>query len=1173
PSVIELERLQAEALKGGGFERIRKQHKQGKLTARERIMTLLDPGSFEELDMLVKHRCRDFGMDETQIAGDAPPVFLPILTCRKCTIHPLFCFLSLPSLIHPSMLPHVTTCGVVTGSGTINGRLVFVFSQDFTVFGGSLSETHASKIVKIMEKAMLVGAPVRPSTLPALPLPFPTTPPPSLCVCHNPSLCVCHNPSISIDPRLLVLLGAPVIGINESLVIGINDSGGARIQEGVVSLAGYANVFQLNVLASGVIPQLSLIICPCAGVQRLGAWGAEHHLCGAVYSPALTDFVAMVRCGEKWGDAVKSGIVQCTAYTFVAKRDEEKDARCCSLLIPPSPPMLRTPVARHGVHTRGTAYMFVTGPDVVKQVTFEDVTRDELGGADVQSKSGVVHLAYDNKLDALARCSAVCCGHGHVVWVGWGEVWCGYGHVVWVGWGEVWCGYGHVVWVGWGEVWCGYGHVVWVGWGEVWCGYGHVVWVGWGEVWCGYGHVVWVGWGEVWCGYGHVVWVGWGEVWCGYGHVVWVGWGEVWCGYGHVVWVGWGEVWCGYGHAPPTPLHHDDLQGAAGGRRVQARSGVVLLAYDNEVDGLAGCGGVGWGGVGWGVVWWVSYADALMAHASALRLHHSTCPSLPSHHLLSSPFLSSPFLSSPLLSSPLLSSPLSLSPLSTTRIRDLFDFLPLSNQHAPPLRPNFDSPCIAFDPLLGDASHLTPFLESNYSSSTIPLYTRHSFLLSFHPLISCFSLHSCTPAPCALSLPPLSNLCCIRSQHWHLLRSWLCAVPRHPNNVFPHASPSFRFPAFPLPLALPLPSPFPFPFNSTSAFPFPSLFHSPSSHRPCSPSLDFDVPHNPNGVLSVQLTHIIPLPSLSLLPFLSLSPLLPFPPLLLFAPSTFSPPSPVPYPPSHHSNRVLPSLDSALLRNPNTVLPLALPLPLPMPLPPPCPSPTATAPSATRSLFNRVSPSLDFAVPRDPNTAYDMVEIIEQDPSTAYDTVKEIVEQVGWGDPCAMDVVDDGEMFQVQGGFARNILIGFARLDGGTVGVVANQPKEQAGCLDINASIKGARFVRFCDAFNIPILTFVDVPGFLPGIMLPFHGSIYRHMELQGAKLLYAYAEATVPKLTVITRKAYGGAYDVMSSKHLRGDANYAWPSAEIAVMGAKVRCLSDFTCVCGCFACPGLAT
>ncbi|CAI5512613.1 unnamed protein product, partial [Closterium sp. Naga37s-1] len=430
PSVIELERLQAEALKGGGFERIKKQHKQGKLTARERIMTLLDPGSFEELDMLVQHRCRDFGMDETQIAGD----------------------------------------GVVTGSGTINGRLVFVFSQDFTVFGGSLSETHASKIVKIMEKAMRVGAPV----------------------------------------------------------IGINDSGGARIQEGVVSLAGYANVFQLNVLASGVIPQLSLIMGPCAG--------------GAVYSPALTDFVAM---------------------------------------------------------TRGTAYMFVTGPDVVKQVTFEDVTRDELGGADVQSKSGVVHLAYDNELDALAR------------------------------------------------------------------------------------------------------------------------------------------------------------------------------------------------------------------------------------------------------------------------IRDLFDFLPLSNQHAPPLRPNFDSP-------------------------------------------------------------------------------------------------------------------------------------------------------------------------------------------------------------------------------------------------------------------KRVTPSLDFAVPRDPNTAYDMVEIIEQ-------------------------VVDDGEMFEVQGGFARNILIGFARLDGGTVGVVANQPKEQAGCLDINASIKGARFVRFCDAFNIPILTFVDVPGFLPGTEQEHNGIIR-----QGAKLLYAYAEATVPKLTVITRKAYGGAYDVMSSKHLRGDANYAWPSAEIAVMGAK---------------------
>ncbi|CAI5981497.1 unnamed protein product [Closterium sp. NIES-65] len=457
--------------------------------------------------------------------------------------------------------------------------------------------------------------------------------------------------------------------INESQVIGINDPGGARIQEGVVSLAGYANVFQLNVLASGVIPQLSLIIG------------------GAVYSPALTDFVAMVRCGEKWGDAVKSGIVQCTAYTFAAKRDEEKDARCCSLLIPPSPPMLRTPVARHGVHVCDGAchaeprslllpallsLIQLTCPCIppscIPPPAFPPPAfpppafpppafpppacpppafpppafsppacpppafppphfpspdsrhgvHDELGGADVQSKSGVVHLAYDNELDALARCAAVCCGHGHVVWVGWGEVWCGYGHVVWVGWGEVWCGYGHVVWVGWGEVWCGYGHVVWVGWGEVWCGYGHVVWVGWGEVWCGYGHVVWVGWGEVWCGYGHVVWVGWGEVWCGYGHVVWVGWGEVWCGYGHVGWVGWGEVWCGYGHAPPTPLHHDDLQGAAGGRRVQARSGVVLLAYDNEVDGLAGCGGVG--------------------------------------------------------------------------IRDLFDFLPLSNQHAPPLRPNFDSP-------------------------------------------------------------------------------------------------------------------------------------------------------------------------------------------------------------------------------------------------------------------------------------------------------------------------------------------------------------------------------------------------------------------------------------------------------------------------------------------------
>jgi len=131
--------------------------------------------------------------------------------------------------------------------------------------------------------------------------------------------------------------------------------------------------------------------------------------------------------------------------------------------------------------------------------------------------------------------------------------------------------------------------------------------------------------------------------------------------------------------------------------------------------------------------------------------------------------------------------------------------------------------------------------------------------------------------------------------------------------------------------------------------------------------------------------------------------------------------------------------------------------------------------------------------------------------------------------------------------FARNIVIGFGRMDGRPVGIVANQPKDLAGCLDINASVKGARFVRFCDAFNIPILTFVDVPGFLPGTEQEY-GGIIRH----GAKLLYAYAEATVPKVTVITRKAYGGAYDVMSSKHLRGDTNYAWPTAEIAVMGAS---------------------
>jgi len=143
--------------------------------------------------------------------------------------------------------------------------------------------------------------------------------------------------------------------------------------------------------------------------------------------------------------------------------------------------------------------------------------------------------------------------------------------------------------------------------------------------------------------------------------------------------------------------------------------------------------------------------------------------------------------------------------------------------------------------------------------------------------------------------------------------------------------------------------------------------------------------------------------------------------------------------------------------------------------------------------------------------------------------------------------LDEGEFFELQPTYARNILIGFGRIEGKTVGVVANQPMAMAGVLDIDSSRKAARFVRFCDAFNIPIITFVDVPGFLPGTDQE-HNGIIKH----GAKLLFAYAEATVPKITVITRKAYGGAYDVMSSKHLRGDLNYAWPTAEIAVMGAK---------------------
>ena len=176
----------------------------------------------------------------------------------------------------------------------------------------------------------------------------------------------------------------------------------------------------------------------------------------------------------------------------------------------------------------------------------------------------------------------------------------------------------------------------------------------------------------------------------------------------------------------------------------------------------------------------------------------------------------------------------------------------------------------------------------------------------------------------------------------------------------------------------------------------------------------------------------------------------------------------------------------------------------------------------TRDSDSRVEPSLDTIVPDNPNQPYDMKEVI-------------------------LKVVDDTDFFELQPEFARNIIIGFARMEGHPVGIVANQPMVLAGCLDISSSIKAARFVRFCDCFNIPILTFVDVPGFMPGTAQEY-GGIIKH----GAKLLYAYAEATVPKVTVITRKAYGGAYDVMSSKHLRGDVNLAWPSAEIAVMGAK---------------------
>src|SRR3954463_5766140 len=228
-----LEDKKAEALLGGGQKRIEAQHKKGKLTARERIHFLMDEGTFEEIGMLVQHRSNDFGLEKEKYLGD----------------------------------------GVITGYGNVNGRLTYVFSQDFTVFGGSLSETHAEKICKIMDLAMKNGAPV----------------------------------------------------------IGLNDSGGARIQEGVVSLGGYADIFYRNTMASGVVPQISAIMGPCAG--------------GAVYSPAITDFVLMVE---------------------------------------------------------NTSYMFVTGPNVVKTVTHEIVTSEELGGANTHaSKSGVTHFACTNEIDAI----------------------------------------------------------------------------------------------------------------------------------------------------------------------------------------------------------------------------------------------------------------------------------------------------------------------------------------------------------------------------------------------------------------------------------------------------------------------------------------------------------------------------------------------------------------------------------------------------------------------------------------------------------------------------------------------------------------------------------------------------------------------------------------------------
>jgi acetyl-CoA carboxylase carboxyltransferase component len=433
PRIEHLRQLREQGKLGGGEERIRRQHEGGKMTARERLELLLDPGSFHELDAFVVHRARDFGMDaeDKKFLGDS----------------------------------------VVTGWGTINGRLVYVFSQDFTVFGGSLSEVHAEKIVKIMDMAVKNGAPL----------------------------------------------------------IGLNDSGGARIQEGVISLAGYADIFLRNTLASGVIPQISAIMGPCAG--------------GAVYSPALTDFIFMVK---------------------------------------------------------GTSYMFVTGPDVIKAVTHEEVTFEELGGAMTHSAiSGVSHVAADSEADCLYL------------------------------------------------------------------------------------------------------------------------------------------------------------------------------------------------------------------------------------------------------------------------MRELLGYLPQNNMEDPPFVPTSD------DPL-------------------------------------------------------------------------------------------------------------------------------------------------------------------------------------------------------------------------------------------------------------RTDERLDTIVPDNPNKPYDMQEVIRM-------------------------VVDDGAFYEIHRHYAKNVVVGFARLGGHAVGIVANQPAELAGVLDISASEKAARFVRFCDCFNIPIITLEDVPGFMPGVDQE-HGGIIR----AGAKLLYAYCEATVPKITVITRKAYGGAYDVMSSKHIRGDLNLAWPTAEIAVMGPE---------------------